>query len=73
MQREITVRICDRCGAEMPTTNGGYYTVPNGEYAYVGVKAMFSNAGVGSKYDLCPECTVELVEQWLKKMKENEK
>lgn len=69
MKREITIHICDSCGKEMPMTNGGYYTVPDDEYAFVGVKAMFSNAGVGSKYDLCPRCTAEIVEQWLKAMK----
>ena len=70
MKCEMTICTCDRCGREMPMTNGGYHTVPDGEYAFVGVKAMFSNAGVGSKYDLCPRCTVEIVEQWLKVMKE---
>ena len=76
MKREITIHICDRCGVEMPMTNGGYYVFPDGEYSHVGVKAMFSNCGVGSKYDLCPKCTVEIVEQWLKGMKgmkENDK
>ena len=31
MKREITIHICDRCDAEMPMTNGGYYVVPDGE------------------------------------------
>ena len=72
MKREITIHICDRCGAEMPMTNGGYYTVSDGEYAFIGVKAMFSNCGVGSKYDLCPKCTAEIAKQFVEKM-ENEK
>ena len=73
MKREMTIYICDRCGHEYNGNQTGWYEVSDSEYSFIGVKVMFNNCGVGSKYDLCPKCTVELVEQWLKKMKENEK
>lgn len=72
MQREITVHICDRCGCEYNGRQTSWYDVSDGEYAFIGVKAMFSNVWAGSKYALCKKCTVEIVEQWLKKMKSNE-
>ena len=71
MKREITKYICDRCGCEYNGNQTGWYYVSDGKYAFIGVQAMFSNAGVGSKYDLCPKCTVEIVEQWLKETKEH--
>jgi hypothetical protein len=36
------------------------------QYAFIGVKAMF--AGVGSKYDLCKKCTVEIAKQFVEKL-----
>ena len=73
MKEKRTIYICDKCGCEYNGNQTGWYEVSNGEYAFIGVKAMFSNCGVGSKYDLCKKCTIEIIEQWLKKMKENEK
>ena len=70
MKMQVTQCFCDRCGAEIPMTNGGYYTAPDGEYAFIGVKAMFSNCGVGSKYDLCPRCTTEIAKQFIEKMED---
>ena len=71
MKRETTIYICDRCGAEIPMTKGGYYPVRTGKYSHIGVKAMCADWD-SSNYDLCRKCTIEIVEQWLKKMKENE-
>ena len=71
MKREITGYVCDYCGREYDGLQNGWYSISDhDEYSSIGVKAMFSNGGVGSKYDLCPKCTVEIVEQWLKRMKE---
>lgn len=72
MKREVTIYVCDRCGCEYNGHQTGWYTVNDGEYAFIGVKAMFSNAGVGSKYDLCRDCTIKIVEQWLEKLKRGE-
>lgn len=71
MKREVTVYTCDRCGCEYNGNQTSWYSISDDDdYSSIGVKAMFSNAGVGSKYDLCKKCTIEIVEQWLKKMKE---
>ena len=78
MKKEVTIYVCDRCGSEYNGHQNGWYEGSDGEYVFIGVKvirggSLFSNCGVGSEYDLCPKCTAEIVEQWLKKMKENEK
>ena len=65
MKKEVTIYVCDRCGCEYNGHQSGWYEVSDGEYSFIGVKAMFSNCGVGSKYELCPKCTVEIVKQWL--------
>ncbi len=60
---------CDRCGTEMDANGaGGWHMVEKGDYAYIGIKAMYSNCGVGSKYDLCRKCTLELAKQFIEKM-----
>ena len=68
MKKEAMIYVCDRCGSKIPVTKGGYYIVRNGKYSHVGVKAMCADWD-SSKYDLCPNCTIEIVEHWLKGMK----
>ena len=68
MKKEVTIYVCDRCGCEYNEHNTGWDEVSDGEYAFIGVKAMFSNCGVGSKYDLCSKCTVEIAKQFIEKM-----
>lgn len=64
MKREVTQYICDRCGKVMP--NDGYHIEQVHEESYVGVKVTyFYNGGGEKKYDLCAECTENLVGQWL--------
>ncbi len=68
MKKEVTIYVCDRCGCEYHHRGSSWYEVSDDEYSFIGVKAMFSNCGVGSKYDLCPKCTVEIAKQFVEKM-----
>ena len=68
MKKEVTIYVCDRCGCEYNGHNTGWYEVSDGEYAFIGVQAMFSNCRVASKYDLCSKCTVEIAKQFIEKM-----
>jgi len=72
MKKEVTIYVCDRCGCEYNGHQTGWYTVSKDEDSFVAIKAMFSNAGVGSKYDLCEKCTLEIAKQFVEKM-ENRK
>lgn len=68
MKRVETVYTCDRCGAEFKNhAPDGWYTVSK-PYSFIGIKAMYSNCGVGSKYDLCLKCTVEIAKQFVEKI-----
>ena len=71
MKREITEWICDRCGAKMDERPDDGYMVGD-EFSFIGIKAMYSNCGVGSKYDLCLKCTLELAKQFIEKMEKGE-
>ena len=74
MKKEITAWTCDRCGKEMNANGAKWHLVEDGEYAYIGLRAMFTNAGVGDKYDLCKKCTIKLAKQFIEKAeKENGK
>ena len=73
MKKEITVLTCDRCGCEYKDCGSEWHTVwTDPGYAFIGIKAMYSNCGVGSKYDLCRKCTLEIAKQFVEKM-ENER
>lgn len=75
MKKQVVKTICDRCGCEYDDQTG-WYTIAYGEDAYgeydevIGIRAMFSNAGDGSKYDLCPKCTVEIAKKFVKAMED---
>ena len=72
MKKEVT--ICDMCGCEYDDRTG-WHMIPDGEFdgedAFIGVRAMFSNCGVGSKYDLCKECTLKIVKKFVAKMEKD--
>ena len=66
MKTTKTIYICDRCGCEINEARAdGWCTVADSEYSFIGVKVMFSNCGVGSKYDLCKKCTIEIAKQFI--------
>lgn len=69
MKREVTIYVCDRCGCEYNDGHqSGWYAVSDSEDSFIGIKAMFSNCGVGSKYDLCKKCTLEIAKEFVEKL-----
>lgn len=79
MKKQVVKIICDMCGCDIDLKEWGkgwsigYHVVDDGEYAEViGIRAMFSNGGDGSKYDLCKKCTLKIAKQFVKKMENEE-
>ena len=64
---------CDRCGRKMDSNStNGWHLLEDGEDAFIGIKAMYSNCGVGDKYDLCKKCTLEIARQFVERLEKEE-
>ena len=69
MKQEIGKTLCDRCGREYDDHTGWHvHLINDDDCAFLGLKAMFSRCGIGSKYDLCKKCILEIVKNFVDKI-----
>ena len=67
MKRQIIETYCDRCGEKIDNCSGGWFIIERGLHETVGIKAFYSDCGVGKQFDLCKKCTLKIAKEFIDK------